>query len=185
MIKRIKVIAVLSLLGFCILLVKKAFSCNISSMEDFRQFMQGYGVFGPVVLTLIQALQVVIPVLPGYLGCAVGAMSYGTAIGFICNYIGICAGSVVAFFLAEKYGKKLLVDLFSEKTCQKWIGIAQGRKSYSVFLFAATVLPFFPDDFLCYFSGLIRMKRKRFVWIILLGKPWCILAYSIIFGIVK
>ena len=58
-------------------------------------------------------------------------------------------------------------------------------KSYGWFLFLATLLPLFPDDFLCYFSGLVKMDKKKFIWIIILGKPWCILAYSIAFGLVK
>ena len=49
-------------------------------------------------------------------------------------------------------------------------------------LFVVTLLPLFPDDFFCYFSGLTPMRARRFIWIILLGKPWCILGYSLIFG---
>lgn len=126
-----------------------------------------------------------VPVLPGYLGCAVGAVSYGTIIGFLCNYIGISMGSIMAFILAEKYGKQLVTEMFSEKQYEKWTRKLEGKKSYDAFLFIAMLLPLFPDDFLCYFSGLIRMDRRRFVWIIILGKPWCILAYSILFGLIK
>lgn len=103
----------------------------------------------------------------------------------MCNYIGISLGSIIAFFLAEKYGKQLVTDMFSEKQYEKWTRRIEGKKSYDAFLFIATLLPLFPDDFLCYFSGLIRMDRKRFVWIIILGKPWCILVYSILFGLIK
>ena len=42
----------------------------------------------------------------------------------------------------------------------------------------AMLLPLFPDDFLCYLTGVSKMTAKRFIWIIVLGKPWCILAYS-------
>lgn len=187
-VKRIKIIKIISItvfLAICILLVKKLFDSNISSIEEFQVLMKGYGILGPAILTLIQAAQVVIPVLPGYLGCAVGTLSYGTVVGFMCNYVGICTGSMIAFLLAEKYGKRLVTDMFSEEFYRKWTRKIEGRKSYDAFLFIATLLPLFPDDFLCYFSGLIRMSRKRFTWIIILGKPWCILIYSILFGLVK
>ena len=26
------------------------------------------------------------------------------------------------------------------------------------------------------------MSAKKFIWIIILGKPWCILAYSLVFA---
>lgn len=185
MVKKIKVISIVAAIFLCMLFVKKILAGNITSVEEFQRMMKGYGSVGPLILTLIQAFQVVVPVLPGYLGCAVGAVSYGTIIGFLCNYIGISMGSIMAFILAEKYGKQLVTEMFSEKQYEKWARRIEEKKSYEVFLFIATLLPIFPDDFLCYFSGLIRMDRKRFVWIILLGKPWCILAYSILFGLIK
>ena len=43
--------------------------------------------------------------------------------------------------------------------------------------------PLFPDDFLCYFSGLTNMSFKKFALIIVLGKPWCLLIYSIVFSL--
>lgn len=185
MVKKIKIISIAAFAVICVLIVKKVFDSNIQTIEDFQNLMQGYGVMGPIILTLIQALQVVVPVLPGYLGCAVGAISYGTFVGFLCNYIGISLGSIIAFFLAERFGKKLVAEMFSEKQYEKWVRKIEGKKSYEKFLFVATLLPMFPDDFLCYFSGLIRMCRKKFVWIIILGKPWCILAYCIAFGLIK
>lgn len=185
MVKKIKASLIIVILMVCFLLAKKVLSSNISSIEDFQELMNGYGIWGPVVLTVIQALQVVIPILPGYLGCAVGAMSFGPLVGFICNYIGISLGSIIAFFLAYHFGKPLVLDLFSEKQYEKWKQKIKGKKSYDAFLFIATLLPMFPDDFLCYFSGLIEMNKRRFIGIIILGKPWCILAYSIIFGLIK
>lgn len=168
-----------------LVLLKYMIAQHITSVEDFRNFIGKFGIIGPVVLTIFQAIQVVVPVLPGYLGCAAGAMAFGTTVGFVCNYIGICAGSIASYFIARKFGIDVVLAMFSEKQYNKWSERLCKKKSYDNFLFVATLLPLFPDDFLCYFSGLIKMNAKRFVWIILLGKPWCILAYSIIFGLIK
>ena len=102
--------------------------------------------------------------------------------GFVCNYIGISAGSIIAYFLARKYGVSIVKSLFKEKTYQKWEAWIGRQKYFPLALFMAILLPLFPDDFFCYFSGLTTMKPRRFIWIILIGKPWCILAYSLIFG---
>ena len=168
-----------------LVLLKYMIAQHITSVEDFRNFIGKFGIIGPVVLTIFQAIQVVVPVLPGYLGCAAGAMAFGTTVGFVCNYIGICAGSIASYFIARKFGIDVVLAMFSEKQYNKWSERLCKKKSYDNFLFVATLLPLFPDDFLCYFSGLIKMNAKRFVRIILLGKPWCILAYSIIFGLIK
>ncbi len=76
----------------------------------------------------------------------------------------------------------ILLLMFSKEKYEKWSARVAASKRYGLFLFVATLLPLFPDDFLCYFSGMIRMDAKKFNWIIILGKPWCILVYSIVFA---
>ena len=176
------------LIGFIIvflLLTKQLLAQKFTSVEDMQNYIKGFGIAAPIALTAFQAFQVVVPVVPGYLGCAAGAVAFGSTVGFLCNYIGISVGSILAFFLAEKFGIDIVLSMFSEKQYEKWSKRLEKSKSYGGFLFVATLLPLFPDDFLCYFSGLMRMDRKKFIWIIILGKPWCILAYSILFGMIR
>ena len=140
---------------------------HFKSMDALRAYLESYGGWGPLILMLIQALQVVLPALPGFLGCIVGAAMFGAAGGFWINYIGISAGSIIAYWL-EKY--------------DGWVRWVNSKKSYTFVLFLAILLPLAPDDFLCYFSGLTSMSARKFTWIILLGKPWCILFYSLFFA---
>ena len=147
--KKIKIWVLAGFVIFVLFFVKQFFDQKFDSVESLQNYMKGFGIAAPLMLTLFQAVQVVIPVLPGYLGCAAGAIAFGSMTGFWCNYIGISLGSVIAYFLAKKYG----IDI---------------------------VTAMFPDDFLCYFSGLMKMNSKKFIWIIILGKPWCILTYSLI-----
>ena len=149
------------------------------SFETLRDYIGSFGPWGPVVLTVFQAFQVVLPVLPGFTGCIVGAALFGPAVGFIISYIGMCAGSVAAYYLARRYGIKLVSKLVKMEKYEKWIARINRSKSYTWFLLACIVLPAVPDDFLCFFSGLVDMPPKKYIPIILLGKPWCILAYCI------
>jgi uncharacterized membrane protein YdjX (TVP38/TMEM64 family) len=173
------------LLSFMAVLVKAYFDGEFRSVDALQKYIGKYGAFGPVFLTAFQAVQVVIPVLPGFLGCAAGSVMFGPAVGFWCNYIGIGGGSIIAFLLARKYGMPLLNDLFPSGRYNKWSVWASKSKSYTGFLFMAMLLPLFPDDFLCYLTGVSKMTAKRFIWIIVLGKPWCILAYSLGFSLIK
>ncbi len=155
---------------------------HYESAEAFKSYIESFGVWGPIILTLIQLLQVVLPVLPGFLGCIVGAALWGPVVGFLVNYIGISAGSIIAYYLARRYGIKLVNKMISMKKYEKHIERINKSKSYSVLLFVAILLPLAPDDFMCYFSGLIDMPPKKFNTIIILAKPWCILFYSIFFS---
>ncbi len=158
------------------------FGGSFSSAETLRSYISSFGIFAPLVLILIQAIQVVLPVLPGWLGCIVGAATFGPAGGFWCNYIGICAGSIAAYFLARRYGITLVRQLVPMEKFEKCVAWVKTKESYTLVLFLAILLPLAPDDFLCYYSGLGDMDTKKFVSIILIAKPWCILFYSIFFA---
>ncbi len=183
--KKIRAVTLIILILLTVIFIKIIAGQKISSVSEFQAYICGFGPAAPIVLTLFQAFQVIVPVVPGYLGCIVGAVSFGTMTGFLCNYIGISLGSIAAYFIARKYGLKALLLLFPKKQYDKWVEKINRHRSYDLFLFVATLLPLFPDDFLCYFSGLIKMNAKKFIWIIILGKPWCIFAYSYAFGLIR
>ena len=76
---------------FCFLIVgvivKAYLDGEFESVETLQIYIKSFGLFAPLILIVIQALQVIIPILPGFLGCAVGAVLFGSAGGFWCNYI--------------------------------------------------------------------------------------------------
>lgn len=172
------------LLLLILMFVKAWVDGKFDSVDTLKAYMKGFGIFAPLILVLFQAIQVVVPVLPGFLGCAVGAVMFGAMPGFWCNYIGISLGSIIAFMLAKRFGSGFVEQLFNNEKYNRWAERAGHSKSYTAFLFVAMLLPLFPDDYFCYLSGLTKMTLKRFTWIIILGKPWCLLAYSIGFSFI-
>lgn len=167
------------------LLMKAYFDGEFRSVATLQAYIARFGLFAPAVLVSFQILQVIIPVLPGMVGCAAGAIIFGAMPSFWYNYLAISAGSILAFFLARWFGAPLLDDLFPAGKYQRWATWASKSKSYTAVLFMAMILPLFPDDYLCYLTGLSQMRARRFTWIILLGKPWCILAYCLGFSLIK
>mgnify|MGYP000004345992 FL=1 len=165
-----------------VFMINGYFAGSFHSVEAFRAYVGKYGMFAPVVLGCIQMLQVVVPVIPGMVGCAAGAGMFGAVQGFWCNYIGISAGSIVAFLLAKWFGEKIVNVMVPVGKYQSWVDRLNSTRYFTWILFLSILLPLAPDDFLCYFSGLGGMSTKKFVWIIVLAKPWCILAYSIFFA---
>ncbi|MCI9232069.1 MAG: TVP38/TMEM64 family protein [Lachnospiraceae bacterium] len=178
--KKLMTIGLAALCGaFVVILAKAWLDGRFDSVETFQKYVAGFGLAAPLFLVAVQAAQVILPVLPGLFGCVVGTMMFGAAGGFWCNYIGISAGSIIAFWLARKYGSGLVSRMFPGEKYEKWATWAAGSRFYTVVLFLGMVLPLFPDDYFCYFTGLTKMSARKFVAIILLGKPWCILAYCI------
>lgn len=155
---------------------------HFHSIDTLQSCVAAFGLWGPLILALIQMLQVVLPVLPGFTGCIAGAALFGSAGGFWVNYIGISAGSILAYWLAKRYGVQLVNKMLPMKKYEAYIAKLNRSSSYTVVLFLSILLPLAPDDFLCYFSGLINMSARKFIAIILVAKPWCILFYSIFFA---
>ena len=184
--KRIRDIANILLLFLLMLtaafLLKAWLGGHFKTVDSLRTYLSRYRGLGPLVLVMIQALQVVLPVLPGFLGCIVGAAMFGALGGFWVNYIGISAGSLIAYWLARRYGTDIVCEIIPTKKYEGWVEWVNARKSYTVVLFLAILLPLAPDDFFCYFSGLTLMPARKFTFIILLAKPWCILFYSLFFS---
>jgi len=155
---------------------------DFDSFDSLRSYIASFGMWAPVVLTLIQLFITILPVCTSFTGCLVGAALFGAAGGFWANYIGICIGSVIAYILAKHFGVQLVNKMVSMKKYEPYMEKINRSKSFPRLLFVAILLPMAPDNFLCYFSGLVKMSSKKFVAIILTAKPWCILFYSIFFA---
>ena len=151
----------------------------LTSQERLQTLVAGCGAAGALVFVAFQAVQVVVPILPGGLGCLAGVLLFGAVNGFLYNYIGICMGSLLAFAIARSCGKPLLSLLFSERTIAKYSAWTEERDRFSRLFAWAIFLPVAPDDFLCSLAGTTEMTWRRFTAIILLGKPFAIAMYSL------
>lgn len=174
--------AAVSLAGFvlCVVLAVWGWRTGVlTSQERMSALVESCGAAGGLLFVLFQAVQVVVPVLPGGLGCLVGVLLFGPVWGFVYNYVGICAGSLMAFAVARNCGKPLLSLLFSEKTIRKYSRWAEEGDRFARLFALAIFLPVAPDDFLCYLAGTTDMTWRRYTAIILLGKPFAIALYSL------
>ena len=182
-IKSAAVILLAALMGTAaFVLIKGWVGGHFNSVDTLRVYVASYGIWAPVILTLIQLLLAVLPICPSFTGCVVGAALFGAAGGFWTNYIGISAGSIAAYALAKRFGVQLVNKMIPMQKYEAYIEKINRSKSYPKQLFLAILLPMAPDNFLCYFSGLVNMPARRFITIIITAKPWCILFYSIFFA---
>ena len=173
---------VLSLAGLvaCVILALWGWRTGVlTSQEQMQALVHSCGAVGVVLFILFQAVQVVVPVLPGGIGCLAGVLIFGPVWGFVYNYVGICIGSLAAFAVARNCGKPLLTMLFSEKTIAKYRRWAEERNRFARLFALAIFLPVAPDDFLCYLAGTTEMSWRQYTAIILLGKPFAIALYSL------
>lgn len=147
--------------------------------DAFVRYVEGFGVWAVLVFILIQAVTVVIAILPTTVGCIAGVVIFGPWFGFLYNYIGICLGCVVAFLLSRRYGSVLAKKLVSKRYFEKYIDYCQDQKKFNKIFTLTILIPGAPHDVLCYLAGLTKMKLSRFITVILLCKPVTLLLYSV------
>ncbi len=152
------------------------------STDAFADFIVQVGYFAPLIFIIIQAVQVVLPVIPGGISSIAGIIIFGPVYGSIYNYIGIVIGSIINFLLARRYGKTLVQSVVSKKIYEKYMGWIEKGDRFDKLFTVAIFLPVGPDDFLCMLAGLTKMKLKKFVTIILLCKPLALLVYTLGFS---
>ena len=171
----ITVIVTILLVAFIIYAVKMNL---LTSPELLVDRIKSYGIIGPIIFLFIQIVQVVFPVIPGGASCLAGTLAFGPIEGFIYNYIGLTLGSVFAYMLSRNFGFPLIKKLFKEETINKYLKYIRTKKFETVF-FWGILLPGAPDDLLCYIAGISNLTFRKFLIIILLGKPLTLIFYSL------
>ncbi|MGO2723088.1 MAG: TVP38/TMEM64 family protein [Lactobacillus sp.] len=150
-----------------------------TSETKMRAYLADKKIIGPLLFLLIQVVQVVIPVIPGGVSLLAGVVFFGPVMGFVYNYVGICIGSIINFFLARYYGKPFILYVVSEETLDKYMQWTKNQKKFNWFFAVCILAPVAPDDVLCLIAGLTEMKVSTYLWIIFLAKPWTIAVYSL------
>ncbi|MGO1390439.1 TVP38/TMEM64 family protein [Brachybacterium alimentarium] len=150
----------------------------LQSLENLQAFIGSLGAWGPVVFLLASTASVVFPIVPAGLLVIAGPVLFGSLEGTVYNYVAVCAGSLLNFLIARHVGLSLIERIFSERTVEKFLGWTRSAHFTRAFALAIT-LPVAPDDLLCYIAGTTRMRWRTYVLIILLCKPWALIAYGL------
>lgn len=153
----------------------------IRSEELFRDYMRRAGALMPLLYIFFQFLQVVILPVPAFVSTAAGVALFGPFKAALCSFVGIVSGSLVAFFIGRKIGYKAVAWMVGKDDLDKWLKKVKGKDNF--LLTAMFVLPLFPDDILCFVSGLSSMTWQYFVVMITLARSVGIAAtcYSVNF----
>lgn len=146
---------------FLFVLENVGFFDKIKSVDELRKYISSFGKYAILIFVLIQFLQVTILPIPALLTVSVGVLLFGPLKAGIFSSIGIILGSILAFYIGKKFGYKVVCWIIGKESLDKTIGMLKGKdKILLTFMF---LLPFFPDDVLCFVAGLSSMDWKFFL----------------------
>ncbi len=165
----ISLAAVVAVFAWLTVVLYRALQKVGGTPEDFKTFIDGFGVAGWLVGFGIQCLQVFVALIPGELvEIGLGA-AFGAVGGTLLCMAGVAATSTVVFLLVRKCGVRFLELFFERKKIDSLKFINSGKKLDTV-IFLLFFIPGTPKDLLTYFAGLTRISLPRFLCVSLLAR---------------
>jgi len=139
------------------------------SQEDFRDYIQSFGVLGWLVLLGIQILQVFIALIPGELVESAAGFAFGPLAGTLICYLGIAIATIAVFLLTRKIGIKL-VEVFVSREKINQLRFLNTETKRNALFFLLFFIPGTPKDLFTYFAGLTDIKLRTFLAISLVAR---------------
>lgn len=128
-----------------------------SDKHFLKETLHGWGILAPLIFIALQALQVIMALIPGDITGLLGGFLFGEWLGLFYSTIGLTLGSVAAFGVGRWLGAHYVRTLVSQQTWDKM--------GFIIFL-----IPGLPKDMVCYLFGMSPMPLWVFTLVSTLGR---------------
>ncbi len=140
----------------------------LGDRQRLQAFIASFGAWAPVIAILFAALQVVVAPLPGQLVGVIDGYLFGPYLGTLYAMLGLVLGTAVAMGIARWLGRPWVERFVRPERLAKWDSLA--RRHGLVFFFVVVLLPFTPDDLLCFAMGLCPLPFSALLVVAALGR---------------
>ena len=170
-----KVISLLALLAAAVLTIWIIWRIGIplvrfaSQPDQFRAWVDSYGIGGRFLFMGIVLLQVIIALIPGEPFEIAAGYAFGAPEGTLLCLIASAIGSMIVFWLVRTFGVPLVEIFFSREKLQSLRFLKSTPKRDLLFLLIF-MLPGTPKDLLSYFAGLTDIRMPVWLLICSLGR---------------
>ena len=126
--------------------------------------LRSKGFLGWLIVVGLQALQIVVALIPGEPIEMFSGMVYGVWGGLLTCYAGVFIGTVSVIALVKLLGYPFVASIFEEKDLKKLSFLKKERRLEEI-TFAVFLIPGTPKDIFTYIAGLTPIRPVRFVLI--------------------
>ena len=129
-------------------------------LKRMTERLESYsGPVGMIVFVSIQALQVVIAVIPPVQ--IIGGVLFGWFFGTILSFAGIVLGNLLIFLIVGKLGRPIAEAFVDEKHFNRF-SFLNDEKKLTRLLMLLYIIPGVPKDILSYLVPLTKISRRDF-----------------------
>lgn len=151
-----------------------------TSQKALQDYIAQRAPYGQLWFFVLQLLSVVLAPIPSNITALAGGVIFGAWTSFFLTWAAVFLGSLLVFWVARTLGGDFADRVVSRRLSAKYQRVIHTKAT--VFLTMAFLLPYFPDDVLCILAGLTEIPFRRFALIVLLARPWGLLAASALGG---
>ncbi len=151
----------------------------ISYLIDFStNFIAQGGILFGFFIVFIECL---IPILPLSVFVALNVNAFGLLKGIVVSWIATCMGSYICYILCYKIGNKLKNKVIRKKLLEKVNSKVKSFRniSFTKLLLVITV-PFTPSFLINIVCGYARVKKRKYVIALLIGKVFSMIFWGYI-----
>lgn len=154
---------------------------HLSNLPEARAWLHSLGPLGAVIFIAINAAQIVLAPIPGYIVQLAGGWVYGAGWGALLGIIGLALGATLAMTLARLLGRPFVSRMVGAARLARWEHVTRAdRPWFWALLFLAPIgdLPYF-------LAGLSRYPIPRLALVaVVVRSPSVTLAAAIGSGVV-
>lgn len=139
-----------------------------SDPEAVKNFISGFGIFGPIILIFLQFFQVIIFVIPGPVFTIAGGYAYGITWGTLYSFIGTLLGSSLVFYLGRTYGRPFVEKMVNKDDLDRYDKFIS-RRGKTALLICRVIPIILPNDVVSFAASVTKMRFRTYFWISFIG----------------
>lgn len=163
-------VVIAALLLLCVLIIP--FLMRLSD-EEFREAfgdkIRSFGLFGCILMILLQILQTVVAIIPGEPVEVFMGVMYGAVGGLLICLAGLAIGTILVFCGVNRFGMRFVDRFVNSERFDKLKFLHDPAKRDSL-MFILFFIPGTPKDILTFFAPFTKIPLPRFLVISLIAR---------------
>ena len=120
------------------------------------------GNWGILLIMFLRLISIVIPIIPGTYCLLLSGYLFGLVNGLLLSYISDLIACSISFFIAKRYGRKILKIIMPKKYLNKFELISKNYLERNFFLLTGFLMTGW-FDFVSYGVGLTKLRWRKFL----------------------
>lgn len=129
--------------------------------EPFRDWVDGFGILGPIVFVAVMALSVLFAPVPNAPIFMAAGLAWGPVLGTLYCMAGLVLGSAVAFWVARRFGRRHLPRLIGRRNAERIDTLVLEMGGRVVFW--SRMIPAVNFDWISFVAGMTAIPFRVFI----------------------